>query len=105
MVVCDAFCADMSVDDLVTKIVSEAPDVVGLNCSTHTFLDAVEVLERVRQALPESRIVLGGYHATFAAENILRNYSFIDLHNPGGGRALPRQASGPSGEGNGALGR
>lgn len=77
--VCDAFCADMSVDDLVTKIVKEAPDVVGLNCSTHTFLQAVEVLERVRQALPESRIVLGGYHATFAAENILRNYRFIDF--------------------------
>jgi len=78
VVVCDAFCAGMDVDALVTKILSESPDVVGLNCSTHTFLDAVRVLERVRDGLPESRIVLGGYHATFATENILRNYPFID---------------------------
>jgi anaerobic magnesium-protoporphyrin IX monomethyl ester cyclase len=78
VVVCDAFCADMSADALVDRIIQERPDVVGLNCSTHTFLDAVMVLERVRGALPESVILLGGCHATFATENILRAYRFID---------------------------
>jgi len=78
VVVCDAFCADMGADELVARIVQEGPDVVGLNCSTHTFLEAIEVLERVREALPQSVILLGGYHATFATENILRTYRFID---------------------------
>ncbi|MDD1747281.1 MAG: B12-binding domain-containing radical SAM protein [Methanomassiliicoccales archaeon] len=78
VVVCDAFCADMDMESLVSRIIKEGPDVVGLNCSTHTFLEAVNVLEKVRAALPESVIVLGGYHATFATENILRSYESID---------------------------
>jgi anaerobic magnesium-protoporphyrin IX monomethyl ester cyclase len=79
VVICDAFCANMSADDLVMKIVEERPDVVGLNCSTHTFLQAIEVLQRTREELPGSKIVLGGYHATFATEKILRAYRFIDF--------------------------
>jgi anaerobic magnesium-protoporphyrin IX monomethyl ester cyclase len=79
VVVCDAFCANMSVEDLVGRVIKEKPDVIGLNCSTHTFLQAVEVLRRTREALPESTIVLGGYHATFATENILKGYRFIDF--------------------------
>ena len=76
--VCDAFCANMGIEDLVSKAVRERPDVVGLNCSTHTFLDAIEALKRVHDRLPDCRIVLGGYHATFATERILRNYGFVD---------------------------
>ena len=56
----------------------ERPDVVGLNCSTHTFLDAAGVLEEVAGRLPEATIVLGGYHATLATEPILRACPFID---------------------------
>ncbi|MCU0861099.1 MAG: B12-binding domain-containing radical SAM protein [Methanomassiliicoccales archaeon] len=78
VVVCDAFCTGMSGDQLVARIVKERPDVIGLNCSTHTFLEAIGVLERASQALPESWIVLGGYHATFATEKILRSYPFVD---------------------------
>ncbi|HUL39966.1 MAG TPA: radical SAM protein [Methanomassiliicoccales archaeon] len=77
--VCDAFCAGMGSEELATRIIEEKPDIVGLNCSTHTFLDAIGVLRRAREALPDSTIVLGGYHATFATENILRSYGFIDF--------------------------
>ncbi len=79
IVLCDAFCANMSVDQLVRRISDESPDVVGLNCSTHTFLEAMEALRRTREALPMAKIILGGYHATFATENILRSYRFIDF--------------------------
>ncbi len=56
----------------------EKPDVIGLNCSTHTFLEAIQALQDAKKALPESKIVLGGYHATFAAERILEEYDFVD---------------------------
>lgn len=64
--------------ELTDTIVREKPDLVGLNCSTHTFLAAAEVLKAVAECLPEATIVLGGYHATLATEQILRCCPFID---------------------------
>jgi anaerobic magnesium-protoporphyrin IX monomethyl ester cyclase len=78
VVVVDAFCENLDADRLVERIKAERPDVLGLNCSTHTFLEAISVLKRASEALPEATIVLGGYHATFAAELILKEYRFVD---------------------------
>ncbi len=77
--VIDAFCAGLSVDGLAARVVAERPDVFGINCSTHTFLSAIAVLEGVRKALPGTTLVMGGYHATFAAERILRAYPCVDV--------------------------
>ncbi len=76
--VVDAFCRDMQVDDLVEEVLSNRPDILGMNCSTHTFLDTIKVLAKVAESAPGILIVLGGYHATFTAEKILRSYPFID---------------------------
>ena len=76
--VIDAFCENLSGPDLVQRILREAPDVVGMNCSTHTFLDAIQVVNELREALPEAILVLGGIQATFAAERILREYPAVD---------------------------
>lgn len=77
--VIDAFCEKLTKDDLVQRILSERPDVFGINCSTHTFLDAIETLRDIRVALPDCVLILGGYHATFASERILRDYPFVDF--------------------------
>ena len=77
--VIDAFCENLSQETLVNRISKEAPKVVGLNCSTHTFLDAVNTLTEVRKKLPDAFLILGGYHATFAAERILKEYPCVDF--------------------------
>jgi radical SAM superfamily enzyme YgiQ (UPF0313 family) len=76
--VIDAFCENLSQDQLVSRVIKERPDVFGMNCSTHTFLDTISTLERLREELPAAKLVLGGFHATFAAERILREYSCLD---------------------------
>jgi anaerobic magnesium-protoporphyrin IX monomethyl ester cyclase len=76
--VIDAFCANLTPEQLLEEVRRERPDLVGMNCSTHTFLEAMRSLEMVRQELPEVKILLGGYHATFATEHILKDYRFID---------------------------
>ena len=76
--VIDAFCENLSEDELLLRISRERPDVLGMNCSTHTFLDTVKLLRRVREVVPETVVVLGGFHATFASERILRAYPFVD---------------------------
>jgi len=83
--VIDSFCENLTPDALLERVVRERPDVFGLNCSTHTFLDAVGLLRRMRDALPATKIVLGGYHATFAAERIIKDYPFIDYTIKGEG--------------------
>jgi anaerobic magnesium-protoporphyrin IX monomethyl ester cyclase len=78
VVVVDAFCENLAPEQLVERAREQAPDVVGMNCSTHTFAAAMAVLEEIKRQLPEVVIVLGGYHATFAAPAILREYPFVD---------------------------
>ncbi len=76
--VLDAFCMNLSKEECSQWIVKERPDVVGFNCSTHTFMQTVETIREIRKGLPEAVIILGGYHATFAAQEILKEYPFID---------------------------
>ncbi|MCU0852034.1 MAG: cobalamin-dependent protein, partial [Thermoplasmata archaeon] len=76
--VVDAFCENLSQDELVSRVKSERPDVFGINCSTHTFLSTIETLRRLRDEIPDTKLVLGGFHATFAAERILKDYPFVD---------------------------
>lgn len=76
--VLDAFCRNMDGDELASHVVRERPDVFGINCSTHTFLAAIEAARKIHEASPETTLVMGGYHSTFAAEKILRDYPFVD---------------------------
>lgn len=76
--VVDAFCLNLDKPGLIQAIEDERPDVIGLSTSTHTFLDSMEALEEASRRLPDAKIILGGYHATFAAEEILRAYPFVD---------------------------
>jgi len=74
----DAFCENLTAGELVSRVERERPDVFGINCSTHTFLDALEAMKGVRNRLPKAKIVMGGFHATFAAEKIVSEYPFVD---------------------------
>ena len=75
----DAFCENLSTEELVSRVEREHPDVFGINCSTHTFLSALETVKQVKERLPQTRIVMGGFHATFAAEKIVQEYPFVDF--------------------------
>lgn len=91
VVVVDAFCHNMTVEQLVDRVVRERPDVLGMNCSTHTFNATMEVMARAHELMPDLAIILGGYHATFATREILTGYRFIDYIIKGEAeRSLPR---------------
>jgi len=76
--VVDAFCMNLTKVELVKLIKEENPDILGLNTSTHSFINSIEVLQEVSRVLPNTTIVMGGYHATFAAEQILKTYPFVN---------------------------
>src|SRR5512136_1569393 len=74
--VIDAFCENLSGAELSRRVLEGKPDVFGINCSTHTFLDAIALMQELKTLRPEMKLILGGYHATFAAERILKEYPF-----------------------------
>lgn len=76
--VIDAFCENLTKKELIERIRRERPDVFGMNCSTHLFLDTIDVLREIKKILPETKLVLGGYHATFVSREILSEYPFVD---------------------------
>jgi anaerobic magnesium-protoporphyrin IX monomethyl ester cyclase len=76
--VIDAFCENLTAEELARRVVAAEPDVFGINCSTHTFLDAMGALEAISKALPDAKLVMGGFHATFAAEQILQKHPSVD---------------------------
>jgi radical SAM superfamily enzyme YgiQ (UPF0313 family) len=54
----------LSLAELMDELKGYEPDIVGISCTTPTFLDAIELAEAVRQAIPRAITVLGGPHLT-----------------------------------------
>jgi radical SAM superfamily enzyme YgiQ (UPF0313 family) len=52
------------------------PDIVGISCTTPTFVDAIELAEAVFRSLPEAVIVLGGAHATAIPQEAMQEEVF-----------------------------
>ncbi|MDD5657580.1 MAG: radical SAM protein [Elusimicrobia bacterium] len=82
--------AEVRIADLILKrdnvpaAVREAlerarPDVVGLSCMTFQYYTATRVAQLVRAWNPEVPIVLGGYHATMAGEQVCREAGPFDF--------------------------
>ena len=78
VVVVDAFCENLTKEEFLDRVERERPDMLGMNCSTHTFIATMDVLQEAHRRFPSMLIILGGYHATFAPKEILRDYRFID---------------------------
>jgi len=77
--VIDAFSCSISEAQFLSQIRKEEPDVVGLSCTSYTFLKSMDLLGKIKQIFPDVKVVLGGIHATFFAEKIVENYKFIDF--------------------------
>ena len=58
-----------SVNDVLQR---SGADVVGLTCTTPSFLSAIAVAEETRRLLPRAKIILGGAHINAAPEEAIR---------------------------------
>jgi anaerobic magnesium-protoporphyrin IX monomethyl ester cyclase len=66
-------------DKIERWVKKEDPDVVGISTLTANFLHGIEIARRIKEASPEVKTVVGGYHATFMADQTLKKFPFIDL--------------------------
>lgn len=59
------------------KIKRKAPKIVGITSSTLSYLPALRIAKAVKEASPETIVVIGGIHVTHTPEDTLKN-EFID---------------------------
>lgn len=57
---------------LESELADFRPDIVGVTAYSAESQEAKELCRRVKTALPEAVTVMGGYHATMATEDVLR---------------------------------
>ena len=72
----DVFLVDLirkrrSVKKYLTKIMAKIqPDLVGLSAMAWQYDTCVKIAHLIKELRPETKIVIGGYHATLMAEEI-----------------------------------
>jgi radical SAM superfamily enzyme YgiQ (UPF0313 family) len=54
----------LSMAEVLAELKAYDPNIVGISCTTPTFLDAIELAETVRGTFPKAITVLGGAHVT-----------------------------------------
>ena len=72
----DAAVEDLSAEDLVERMRAAPGCILGLTSTTNFFCNALDLAEKVKSALPDTRIVIGGPHATMNSEAILQHACF-----------------------------
>lgn len=53
------------------------PDIVGISAFTVAFLSSIDLARKIKEWNPSIKIVMGHYHPTITAENILQKYGNI----------------------------
>jgi radical SAM superfamily enzyme YgiQ (UPF0313 family) len=66
-------------DKIIEWMKKKDPDVVGISVTVMNFLNSMKIAKMIRKVLPNSKIILGGPHPTFTADQILKEYPFIDV--------------------------
>jgi anaerobic magnesium-protoporphyrin IX monomethyl ester cyclase len=57
---------------------TESPDFVSFSTTTSSFLDAVRIARRTKEAYPAIRTIFGGVHVPALREQLLRDYPAMD---------------------------
>ena len=68
-----------SIEDIKGIIKEHNPDIVGISCFTQTRKVVFRMASLIKKINKKITIVLGGSHATFLYEQILKNYKEIDI--------------------------
>jgi len=77
--VLDCGAADYGWNELKERIRAAKPEIVGITATTPSFLNAVKTSALVKEIAAEIPVVMGGYHPTFFAKEILERISSVDV--------------------------
>lgn len=79
---------DMTVDDVVAKVVAEKPAYVGITLFTVGVWCGAEIARKIKFALPESTIIVGGPHISSMAAETMERFREFDIAVLGEGEEI-----------------
>ena len=79
---------DLTLDDIVTRVREDRPDLVGITCMTVEYPRAVEIARRIKQDRADVPIVVGGAHVNAVGRQALEEGAGFDYACVGEGEYL-----------------
>jgi len=77
--VIDAVIKNYNFTETAKIAVNTGAKIIGISCLTENRYAALKTLKAIKEINPEIITIIGGLHATFSAELILKNYKFVDI--------------------------
>jgi anaerobic magnesium-protoporphyrin IX monomethyl ester cyclase len=69
----DNYLQNKTADEFKAHIAKINPKIVGITCGSATFRRCVESAKAIKAALPNCKIVVGGWHGSYLPETLLAN--------------------------------
>ena len=79
---------DMTVEDVVAQVVAEKPSYVGITLFTVGVWCGAEIARKIKFALPETTIIVGGPHISSMAEETMERFREFDIAVLGEGEEI-----------------
>jgi len=80
----------LDVAGTAAEVLSRAPQVVGISCTTKLAGPAYAMAEAIKKTAPGVKVIMGGPHVTSFYDQVLRDCASLDVVVPGEGeRVLP----------------
>jgi radical SAM superfamily enzyme YgiQ (UPF0313 family) len=74
----DGFAEDLQHGEVARRVIDFNPDLVGFACNFQTYDGVLEIAAALRERLPRAHFSIGSEHATYAAEEVLRDSPWMD---------------------------
>ncbi|MBR3611558.1 MAG: DUF4080 domain-containing protein [Oscillospiraceae bacterium] len=68
-----------NINDVANRIIAEKPDIIGLSCYIWNIKSVRIIGKLLKEALPESKIVLGGPEVSYNAKEVLSENGWCDF--------------------------
>ena len=65
-------------NETVDAVVALSPRVLGISAMTHMVKTSARIAARIKEKLPDLKVVLGGFHATFLPERTIEEFPIFD---------------------------
>jgi radical SAM superfamily enzyme YgiQ (UPF0313 family) len=62
-----------TLDFVKTEVQRRKPDIVGITCGSVTYRRAVEMAKVIKEVSPQTKVVFGGWHASYLPDSALEN--------------------------------
>jgi radical SAM superfamily enzyme YgiQ (UPF0313 family) len=69
----DNYLMKKSIDEVKQTIARLEPEIVGITCGSATYRRTLETARAVKEVRPGCKVVVGGWHASYAPDSLLSN--------------------------------